>query len=85
MNVGGGRACSLSLLETTALCREITGRIIDVHPSPDDRPGDIPIYISDCRRLYEMTDWRPRRGPTEILKDIHAWIGEHEVALASAL
>ena len=85
VNVGGGRPCSLSLLETTALCREITGRIIDVHPSPDDRPGDIPIYISDCRRLYEMTDWRPRRGPTEILQDIHAWIGEHEAALASAL
>ena len=85
VNVGGGRACSLSLLETTALCREITGRIVDVHPSPDDRPGDIPIYISDCKRLHEMTDWRPRRGPTEILKDIHAWIGEHEAALASAL
>src|SRR5437764_11327435 len=27
-NVGGGRKCSLSLLETTALCREITGNAV---------------------------------------------------------
>ena len=84
-NVGGGRAGSLSLLETTDLCREITGRIIDVRSSGEDRPGDIPIYISDCTRLQEMTDWRPRRTPAEILADIHAWIVEHEAALANAL
>lgn len=85
VNVGGGRACSLSLRETTALCAEITGRIVDVRPSGEDRPGDIPIYISDCTRLHEMTDWRPRRGPAEILADVHAWIVEHEAALATAL
>jgi CDP-paratose 2-epimerase len=85
VNVGGGRACSLSLLETTRLCREITGRVLDVRAAGEDRPGDIPIYISDCTRLYEMTDWRPRRSPTEILADIHAWVLQHEAALASAL
>jgi CDP-paratose 2-epimerase len=85
VNVGGGRACSLSLLETTDLCREITGRAVDVRPSGDDRPGDIPIYISDCTRLREATDWRPRRGPAEILADIHEWIAEHEAALGDAL
>jgi CDP-paratose 2-epimerase len=85
VNVGGGRACSLSLQETTALCREITGRIIDVRSAGEDRPGDIPIYISDCTHLHEMTDWRPRRSPAEILADIHAWVVEHEAALASAL
>ncbi len=85
VNVGGGRACSLSLQETTDLCAEITGRMIDVRPSGEDRPGDIPIYLSDCSRLHEMTDWRPRRGPNEILSDIHQWIVQHEAALASAL
>ena len=29
-NVGGGPAVSLSLLETTALCRELTGRAMEV-------------------------------------------------------
>jgi CDP-paratose 2-epimerase len=85
VNVGGGRECSLSLLETTALCREITGCSVDVRSAGEDRPGDIPIYISDCTHLYEMTDWRPRRSPASILTDIHAWVLEHEAALASAL
>lgn len=85
VNVGGGARCSLSLRETTDLCREITGRTVDVRASGEDRPGDIPIYISDCARLHEMTDWRPRRGPAEILADIHAWIVEHESALGAAL
>jgi CDP-paratose 2-epimerase len=85
VNVGGGLAGSLSLQETTALCAEITGRIVDVGSAGEDRPGDIPIYVSDCSALYEMTDWRPRRGPAEILTDIHAWIVEHESALATAL
>lgn len=85
VNVGGGLECSLSLLETTALCREITGRTVDVRPAHEDRPGDIPIYISDCTRLHEMTEWRPRRSPPEILADIHTWVLEHEDALASAL
>lgn len=85
VNVGGGQKCSLSLRETTELCREITGRTIEVQASGDDRPGDIPIYISDCSRLHELTGWRAHRGPVEILTDIHAWIAEHESALAQAL
>lgn len=85
VNVGGGRGCSLSLRETTALCRQITGRTIEVRASAEDRPGDIPIYISDCTRLHKLTSWRARRGPAEILTDIHAWIAEHEVALVQAL
>lgn len=85
VNVGGGAACSLSLCETTALCGEITGRPLEVGASPDVRPGDIPIYISDCTRLHGMTDWRPHRGPAEILRDIHTWIVDNEAAIAATL
>jgi CDP-paratose 2-epimerase len=85
VNVGGGRSCSLSLQEATVLCREITGRIVDVRPAGEDRPGDIPIYISDCTHLHELTDWRPRRSPAEILADIHSWVVTHEDALTTAL
>jgi CDP-paratose 2-epimerase len=85
VNVGGGRDCSLSLCETTELCRQITGRTVEVSASTEDRPGDIPIYVSDCSRLHELTGWRARCGPAEILSDIHAWIVEHESALAQAL
>jgi CDP-paratose 2-epimerase len=84
VNVGGGRRCSLSLLETTVLCAEISGRTVAVGGSAENRPGDIPIYLSDCTRLFSLTDWRPRRGPREILVDIHAWILEHEGDLRAA-
>jgi CDP-paratose 2-epimerase len=84
-NVGGGREVSLSLAETTALCREITEREIPVGAAGEDRPGDVPVYISDCSRLYSMTDWRPRRSARKVLEDIANWITEHQDAVRSAL
>ncbi len=85
VNVGGGLDCSLSLLETTELCQQITGQEIAIPAAGEDRPGDVPIYLSDCARLFERTPWRPQRGAAEILTDINAWIVEHEAALAGAL
>src|SRR4051812_33879062 len=46
VNVGGGRECSLSLAETTALCRELTGRTVPVGVAGEDRPGDVRIYLT---------------------------------------
>jgi CDP-paratose 2-epimerase len=84
-NVGGGREVSLSLMETTALCAEITGNTVAVEHSSETRPGDLPLYISDCSRLSALTDWRPRRGSRQILTDIDEWIGAHERAVIAAL
>ena len=84
-NVGGGRGCSLSLLETTALCAEITGRRIEVRQSKQSRPGDVPVYISDSRRLFRLSEWRPRRSARQVLEDIHAWICANEAAIEAAL
>jgi CDP-paratose 2-epimerase len=84
-NVGGGREISLSLLETTAICREITGNEVEIRGDLRTRPGDVPLYLSDCGFLYERTDWRPRRGPREILKAIFGWLNEHERAIERAL
>jgi CDP-paratose 2-epimerase len=84
-NVGGGRECSLSLLETTALCAQITGTTVDVSHSSESRPGDVPVYVSDCSNLFGMTGWRPSRSPEDILVDIHTWIAGNEVAVKSAL
>lgn len=84
-NVGGGRAGSLSLAETTAICAELVGRPLDVGPAGEERPGDLRVYLSDCRSLYEHTDWRPAHSPREVLADIHAWIGEHRDLVLSTL
>jgi len=84
-NVGGGRAISLSLLETTEFCRELTGAELDVSAAGEDRPGDVRVYLSDCRALFAHTDWRPRRSARDVLTDIHCWASEHAGLLAAAL
>jgi len=85
VNAGGGRSCSLSLLETTSLCQELTGREVPVAPAAEERPGDVPVYISDCRRLMERFEWSPRHTARDILRDIAEWSTEHESQILSAL
>jgi CDP-paratose 2-epimerase len=85
VNVGGGLSGSLSLRETTALCREITGREVPVEPVLEHRPGDVPLYVSDCTRLFARTDWRPRRTPRAVLEDTYEWILAHERDLLPTL
>jgi CDP-paratose 2-epimerase len=84
-NVGGGRECSLSLLETTALCRELTGNEVEIGVVAENRPGDVPVYLSDCSHLHSLTSWRPSRGPRDVLADLLAWSASHEGELRAAL
>jgi CDP-paratose 2-epimerase len=85
VNVGGGREFSLSLAETTAICRELTGNALEVRSVSEARPGDVPLYISDCRACHELTSWRPTRSPTAVLEDAFDWITANEVGVRRAL
>jgi CDP-paratose 2-epimerase len=85
VNVGGGLPTSLSLLESSALCRELTGHSLDVGSDLGTRPGDVRVYLSDCRALARYTDWTPRRSASEIMADIYTWIHDHERLVSSAL
>jgi CDP-paratose 2-epimerase len=85
VNVGGGRECSLSLRETTAICRELTGNEVATEPVAETRQGDVPIYLSDCAKLFGLDEWRPRRSARQVLTDIHAWIAADEARIAQAL
>jgi len=84
-NVGGGAERALSLRETTELCREISGVSVAVDASSESRPGDLPIYVSDCSRLAAHTDWRPRRSSLDVLSDIHGWLTDHRRELRTVL
>jgi CDP-paratose 2-epimerase len=84
-NVGGGREGSLSLLETTELCRELTGNEVPIGVERENRPGDVPVYLSDCTRLHSLTSWRPSRSPRDVLADLLAWSSAHEDELRAAL
>jgi CDP-paratose 2-epimerase len=85
VNVGGGRQGSLSLRETSTLCREITGHDIKISSEPRTREGDIRIYYSDCRALRDYTLWSPRRSVADIMSDIYTWIHDHEQLVSATL
>jgi CDP-paratose 2-epimerase len=85
VNVGGGTGCSLSLRETSDICRELTGNDVAIGSLPETRAGDVPIYISDCGALFDRTDWRPQRGAREILADTFNWIDRHEPLLRKVI
>jgi len=85
VNVGGGLDRSLSLLETTEICRELTGTEVPVSSEPEGRPGDMPVYVSDCARLFERTGWRPAHTARETLADLASWIDQHADELRDSL
>jgi len=60
------------------------GRSLDIGAVPDTRPGDVPLYISDCGALFERTDWRPRRDARQVLADIEAWISTNQAEVRAA-
>lgn len=77
-NVGGGIACSLSLLEATRLCREISGNAPAIAASAAQRPADVRIYLTDHRRVSAVRGWRPKRDARTTLADIEAWLRSEE-------
>lgn len=72
-NVGGGREVSLSLLEATGICSRLVRAPVEVTAEPVGRPGDVPVYLSDCSALFEHSDWRPRRDAETVMRDIRDW------------
>jgi CDP-paratose 2-epimerase len=76
-NVGGGRACSVSLYELTRLCQRATGKAVETRPVPEVRTADIPIYLSDTRRAGSAFDWRPTHTPESTVTSIAAWVVDH--------
>lgn len=84
-NVGGGLENSISLLEMTQICREITGNEISIQKESKNRHADIKAYISDCSKIRKKTNWKPRDTPRQVLEDICGWIHDNEKELVDIL
>ena len=85
LNVGGGRDISLSLMETTRICRDLTGNEVEISAQAEGRPADVAVYTSDLGRLSQMTDWKPTTGPGEILERTFRWIQQDDELIARTL
>ncbi|MBI2424576.1 MAG: NAD-dependent epimerase/dehydratase family protein [Candidatus Hydrogenedentes bacterium] len=84
-NVGGGRPVSVSLLELTGLCEQLTGKSIPITSTAEKRPADIPLYLSDTGKVRAACNWQPRRGVEETLEEIVRWLRDEESALRGIL
>jgi CDP-paratose 2-epimerase len=84
-NAGGGAANSVSLAELTALCQELTGTILPITAQPENRTGDVPVYITDNTRITRRFGWQPRRTVRQIATDLHRWLVDHAPELGAAL
>ncbi len=84
-NVGGGSTNSVSLLELTTLCQEISGRATDISGESQNRPADIPIYISDNNKIAGATGWGPEISIEDSVRDVFFWIENNEIALRPIL
>lgn len=73
-NAGGGREISVSLVELTEICRKIAGRKIEIGSDPQTRYADIPVYISDTRKLNSFCGWKPEKPVEAIIEDIYKWL-----------
>lgn len=67
--MGGGVENSLSLLKITQLCQEITGNEIAITGVSENRQGDVPIFITDSRRVISATGWQPKRDARQTITD----------------
>jgi len=80
-NVGGRRGISTSLCEWTALCQTIVGNHIPVSSQAETAAVDIPLYISDCRRVSAELGWQPAKSVETIVAEIFDWIHQNEGSL----
>jgi CDP-paratose 2-epimerase len=73
-NAGGGFRQSLSLAETTELCRSIVGHEIPIGAEAQNRAADVRIYITDNSRVSGVRGWRPKIDAAQTISDIDRWL-----------
>jgi CDP-paratose 2-epimerase len=84
-NVGGGLENTVSLAELTDLCSQITGNNIEIGSSIENRPGDLPIYVTDNSKIKDFSGWKPEISVTTLLKEVHEWFVNDESSIKSIL
>ena len=84
-NIGGGRENSLSLRELTELCQKVTGNRIELDSVKENRPADLKLFITDCRKINHLTGWKPKKNAEQTVSEIAAWITENKQPLKAIL
>ena len=73
-NVGGGIKNTVSLIELTKLCRDLTKNDLRLGKNPNTSIFDVPYYATDNSKIISTYKWRPIKTVEQILKDIYIWL-----------
>lgn len=84
-NIGGGLKNSLSLQEMTLLCQKISGNTISITSEKNNRPNDIPLYITDSTKFKKVSGWECQKNAEKTFQEIHDWITQNQASLKPIL
>ena len=73
-NVGGGRKNAISLKQLTTKCQKLTKHKINIGKQRKTSMFDIPIYITNNKKIMNYYNWKPLKTIDDILKDVYRWI-----------
>jgi CDP-paratose 2-epimerase len=76
LNIGGGPAATMSLLELLAMLEVELGSRIGLRWD-EWRPGDQPVFVCDVRKAKRLIDWAPVISPAEGVRSLFAWVREN--------
>ena len=76
---------TISLAELTDVCSQITGNTISISQTAENRPGDIPIYVTDNTKITEFSGWRPEITVPTLLSEVYDWFKQDEAMLKPIL
>lgn len=77
-NLGGGLDISVSLLELTQICKEITQNEVPINSVQSTLSVDIPFYVTDYGKATQAFGWQPKCSVEDTVKDIYRWIVQNE-------
>lgn len=72
-NVGGGLKNAIDLKELTKIAQIITKNHIKIGKSNKTDIKDIPIYISNNKKVSKIYKWKPLKSVNEIALDVYKW------------
>jgi CDP-paratose 2-epimerase len=76
-NVGGGPTNAISIwAEFGPVLEEFLGSPIKVNYK-EWRPGDQPVYVSNCEKAFKDFQWRPSIEVRKGIADLIGWVGQN--------
>jgi CDP-paratose 2-epimerase len=70
VNIGGGSINSYSLAQLNEYCNNSFKINKHIHKDPNNRPYDIPLFITDYSLAENIWDWKPTFNIEQILENI---------------